>query len=58
VTGSSSSYNSEQAYTKLEVEASKNDKDVVAAINFKMVEQCVASGKAETGQRVHARVVR
>jgi nitrous-oxide reductase len=43
-----SSYNSEQAYTKLEVEASKNDKDVVAAINFKMVEQCVAGGKGET----------
>ncbi len=43
-----SSYNSEQAYTKLEVEASRNDKDVVAAINFKMVEQCVAAGKAET----------
>jgi nitrous-oxide reductase len=43
-----SSYNSEQAYTKLEVEASRNDKDVVAAVNFKMVEQCVADGKAET----------
>ena len=43
-----SSYNTEQAYTKLEVEASRNDKDVVAAINFKMIEQCVAGGKAET----------
>ena len=43
-----SSYNTEQAYTKLEVEASKNDKDVVAAINFKMVEQCVAGGKGRT----------
>ena len=43
-----SSYNTEQAYTKKEVEASRNDKDVVAAINFKMVEQCVAGGKAET----------
>ncbi|HEY5545896.1 MAG TPA: Sec-dependent nitrous-oxide reductase [Gemmatimonadaceae bacterium] len=43
-----SSYNTEQAYTKKEVEASKNDKDVVAAINFKMLEQCVADGKAAT----------
>ena len=43
-----SSYNTEQAYTKKEVEASKNDKDVVAAINFKTVEQCVASGKGRT----------
>jgi nitrous-oxide reductase len=43
-----SSYNTEQAYTKKEVEASRNDKDVVAAVNFKMVEQCVAAGKSET----------
>jgi nitrous-oxide reductase len=43
-----SSYNTEQAYTKKEVEASKNDKDVVAAINFKTLEQCVASGKGQT----------
>lgn len=42
-----SSYNSEQAYTKLEVEASRNDKDVVAAVNFKVLERCVADGKAE-----------
>jgi nitrous-oxide reductase len=52
-----SSYNSEQAYTKLEVEASKNDKDVVAAINFKMIEQCVANGKAQTWQSDHMHVV-
>ena len=43
-----SSYNTEQAYTKKEVEASKNDKDVVAAINFKTVEQCVANGRGQT----------
>lgn len=51
-----SSYNSEQAYTKLEVEASRNDKDVVAAINFKSIERCVADGKAQNwnSQYVHA----
>jgi nitrous-oxide reductase len=51
-----SSYNTEQAYTKKEVEASRNDKDVVAAVNFKMLEQCVANGRAETwpSQYVHA----
>ncbi|HEX9563051.1 MAG TPA: Sec-dependent nitrous-oxide reductase [Gemmatimonadaceae bacterium] len=43
-----SSYNTEQAYTKKEVEASRNDKDVVAAVNFRMIERCVADGKAET----------
>ena len=42
------SYNSEQAYTKLEVEASKNDKDFVMALNWKMLEGCVAAGKAKT----------
>ena len=42
------SYNSEQAYTKLEVEASKNDKDFVMALNWKKLEGCVAGGKAKT----------
>src|SRR5690242_5066240 len=42
------SYNSEQAYTKLEVNASQNDKDYVAAVNYKKAEACVASGKAKT----------
>jgi nitrous-oxide reductase len=40
------SYNSEKAYTKLETNASKNDKDYVAAVNYRAAEQCVASGKA------------
>ena len=39
------SYNSEQAYTKLEVEASRKDKDFIAALNFKMLGACVAAGK-------------
>jgi len=38
------SYNTEQAYTKLEVNASKNDYDVIAAVNWKRLEECVASG--------------
>lgn len=41
------SYNTEQAYTKKEVEASKNDKDFVMALNWKTLEQCVASGRAK-----------
>jgi len=43
-----SSYNTEQAYTKLEVNASQNDKDFVAAVNYRQAEQCVADGKAKT----------
>jgi nitrous-oxide reductase len=43
-----SSYNTEQAYEKLEVNASQNDKDVVAAVNYRRAEQCVNAGKART----------
>ncbi|MBX3142186.1 MAG: Sec-dependent nitrous-oxide reductase [Trueperaceae bacterium] len=39
------SYNSEQAHTLLEVNASQNDKDFVAAVNWRRAEQCVAEGK-------------
>jgi len=42
------SYNTEQAYTKLEVNASKNDKDYIAAVNWKVLEQCVAANKFKT----------
>ncbi len=42
-----SSYNSEQAYTKLEQNASQADKDFIAAINYKKAEACVADGKAK-----------
>ncbi|MBL0171871.1 MAG: Sec-dependent nitrous-oxide reductase [Gemmatimonadaceae bacterium] len=41
------SYNTEQAYEKLEINASKNDKDFVAAINWKSLEACAQSGKGE-----------
>lgn len=41
-----STYNTEQAYTKLEVNASQNDKDFVAAVNYRRAEACVAEGRA------------
>ncbi len=37
-------YNTEQANTLLEVNASQNDKDFVAAVNWKLAEQAVADG--------------
>ena len=41
------SYNSEEANTLLEVNASQNDKDYIAAINWQRAEACVASGAGE-----------
>jgi len=41
------SYNSEQANTQLEVNASKNDKDFIAAINWKLAEELIAQGKGQ-----------
>src|SRR3982751_1534701 len=41
------SYNSEGANTKLEENASQNDKDYIAAVNYKRAEECVAQGKAK-----------
>ncbi|HUF09557.1 MAG TPA: Sec-dependent nitrous-oxide reductase [Rhodothermales bacterium] len=38
------SYNSEEAHTLLEVNASQNDKDFIAAVNWQRAEECVASG--------------
>jgi nitrous-oxide reductase len=40
-----STYNTEQAYTKLEVNASQNDKDYVAAVNYRRAEACLGDGK-------------
>jgi nitrous-oxide reductase len=40
-------YNTEQANTLLEVNASQNDKDFVAAVNWKLAEKYVAEGKAK-----------
>ncbi|HET9984901.1 MAG TPA: Sec-dependent nitrous-oxide reductase [Longimicrobiales bacterium] len=49
------SYNTEQANTLLEVNASQHDKDFIAAVNWKQAEQCVAQGKAQEmgGDYVH-----
>jgi len=39
-----SSYNTEESHTLLEVNASQNDKDFIAAINWKKIEEYVANG--------------
>ncbi|MCC6955053.1 MAG: Sec-dependent nitrous-oxide reductase [Deltaproteobacteria bacterium] len=49
------SYNSEKATTLLEVNASRNDKDFLAAVNWKQAEQCVASGKAKDAKGNYVR---
>jgi nitrous-oxide reductase len=41
-------YNTEQAYTRLEQSASRNDKDFIAAIDYRRAEACVADGQAKT----------
>lgn len=41
-----STYNTEQANSLLEVNASQNDKDFVAAVNWKAMEACKQAGKA------------
>lgn len=41
------SYNTEEAKTLLEANASQKDKDYIAAVNRKAAEQCVAQGKAK-----------
>ncbi len=40
-----STYNSEEANTLLEVNASQNDKDFIAAVNWKKAEEYIAQGK-------------
>jgi nitrous-oxide reductase len=40
-------YNSEQANAKLEVNASQADKDYVAAVDYRKAERCIADGKAK-----------
>jgi nitrous-oxide reductase len=39
-------YNTEQAHSLLEVNASQNDKDFIAAVNWRRAEACVAEGRA------------
>jgi nitrous-oxide reductase len=40
------SYNTEEAHTLMEVTASQNDKDFIAAVNWKLAEEYIAQGKA------------
>lgn len=42
-----SCYNTEQAYTLLEVNASRNDKDFIMAVNWKKAEEYLAAGKGK-----------
>ncbi len=42
------SYNSEEEHTLLEINASRRDKDFVAAVNYRRAEECIASGAGET----------
>ena len=49
-----SCYNSEQANTLLEVNASKNDKDFIMAVNWKKAEEYIKAGK---GKKVKAKYV-
>ncbi|HET8648438.1 MAG TPA: Sec-dependent nitrous-oxide reductase [Gemmatimonadales bacterium] len=48
-------YNTEQATTLLEANASQRDKDYIAAVNWKRAEQCVTEGHAvtEPGRYAH-----
>lgn len=41
------SYNSEEAHTLLEINASKNDKDFIAAVNWKKAAEYAAQGKGK-----------
>lgn len=50
-----SCYNTEQAYTLLEVNASQKDKDFIMAVNWKKAEEYLAQGK---GEKVKARYAR
>lgn len=40
-------YNAEQSHTNLEINASKNDKDFIAAVNWKLAEKYAAAGKGK-----------
>lgn len=48
------SYNSEKAITLKEINASKNDKDLLSIVNWKRAEECVAQGKAKTVAGPHS----
>jgi nitrous-oxide reductase len=49
------SYNTEEAHTLLEIEASRADKDFIVAVNWRMAEEAVANGAGQEmpGQYFH-----
>jgi len=49
------SYNSEKANTLKEINASKNDKDLLAVVNWKIAEQCIANKKYKEVKAVYYR---
>lgn len=49
-----STYNTEEANTLLEVNASQNDKDFIAAINWKLAEEYIAEGRYTTMETEYA----
>ncbi|MCP4552184.1 MAG: Sec-dependent nitrous-oxide reductase [Bacteroidetes bacterium] len=49
-----SSYNTEEANSLLEVNASQNDKDFIAAINWKKIEEYIAQGKGHKERAKYA----
>lgn len=49
------SYNSEQAHTLLEVNASKNDKDFIAAVNWRKAAEYAAAGEGKMVEGKHYR---
>ena len=48
------SYNTEEAHTLLEINASQHDKDFIAAVNWKRAEECIKEGKYETWNTPYA----
>lgn len=49
-----SCYNTEQAYTLLEVNASQKDKDFIMAVNWKKAEEYIAQGKGKIAKTKYA----
>ncbi len=49
-----STYNTEQAYTLLEVNASQKDKDFIMAVNWKKAEEYIKAGKGTTAKAKYA----
>ena len=49
-----SCYNTEQAYTLLEVNASQKDKDFIMAVNWKKAEEYIKAGKGKTTKAKYA----